>query len=108
MSDTIQLIETEADFVAATASGVVIVDFFATWCRPCRMQLSILDTLASELTGRAKIVKIDTDKLKDIAEKWGVQSIPTLFLLKDGQKIQQFVGMQQADILRNAVEQAAR
>ncbi|MDR3181360.1 MAG: thioredoxin [Planctomycetaceae bacterium] len=108
MSDSIQILETEADFAAATASGIVIVDFFATWCRPCRMQLSILETLASDLAGKAKIVKVDTDKLKDVAEKWGIQSIPTLFLLKDGQRVQQFVGVQQADILRSAVDQALK
>jgi thioredoxin 1 len=106
MSDAIQLVETESDFTSATSAGVVLVDFFATWCRPCRMQLSILDTIAPQFSGKAKIVKVDTDKVKDLASKWNVQSIPALFLLKDGKVVQQFVGVQQADVLQKAVEQA--
>ena len=94
------------DFVAATRSGVVLVDFFASWCRPCRMQLPILEQIALDFEGRAKIIKIDTDQAQDVAVQYGVQSIPTLVILKNGEKVAQFVGMQQAGTLKAALEKA--
>ena len=105
MSESIQVVGTN-DFEATTQSGVVLVDFFATWCRPCRMQLPILEQLAPDFEGRAKFIKVDTDQAQGIAVKFGVQSIPTLVILKDGIKVTQFVGMQQAETLRTALEKA--
>ena len=94
------------DFAAVTQSGVVLVDFFAPWCRPCRMQTPILEQIAPDFEGRAKIIKVDTDQSQDIAVKFGVQSIPSIFILKNGAKVAQFVGMQQAETLRAALEKA--
>ena len=105
MSDLIQVVGSN-DFDAATQSGVVLVDFFATWCRPCRMQLPILEQIAPEFEGRAKIIKVDTDQSQDVAVRFGVQSIPTLVLLKNGQKVSQFVGLQQAEVLKTALANA--
>ena len=105
MSDLIQTIGSN-DFDAATQSGVVLVDFFATWCRPCRMQLPILEQIAPEFEGRVKIVKVDTDQAQDLAVRFGVQSIPTLVLLKNGQKVAQFVGLQQMETLKTTLESA--
>ncbi|MDR0522015.1 MAG: thioredoxin [Planctomycetaceae bacterium] len=106
MSDTIQVIESEESFAAAVQSGVVLIDFFATWCRPCRMQLPILEEVAAEFAGRAKIIKVDTEKLQGLTVQHGVSSIPTLIVMKDGQKVTQFAGLQQASVLKNALEQA--
>jgi len=103
MSDLIQVVEAD-DFEATTRSGVTLVDFFATWCRPCRMQLPILEQIAPDFVGKAKIIKVDTDRTQSIAVRFGVQSIPTLVILKDGQKVAQFVGVQQAETLRSALE----
>ena len=103
MSDLIQVIGT-SDFDAATKSGVVLVDFFAAWCRPCRMQLPILEQIAPGFEGRAKIIKVDTDQAQEIAVRFGIQSIPTLIILKDGAKVAQFVGVQQAETLQSALE----
>jgi len=105
MSDLIQVVGAD-DFGATTQSGVVLVDFFAPWCRPCRMQLPILEQLAPDFEGRAKIIKVDTDQAQSVAIRFGVQSIPTLVILKDGEKVAQFVGVQQAETLKNALEQA--
>ena len=105
MSDIVQVVGAD-DFEEATKSGVVLVDFFAAWCRPCRMQLPILEQLVPEFEGKAKIIKVDTDQAQSVAVRFGVQSIPTLVLLKNGEKIAQFVGVQQAETLRTALEKA--
>ena len=105
MSDLVQVVGSN-DFDAATQSGVVLVDFFATWCRPCRMQLPILEQIAPDFEGRAKIIKVDTDQAQDVAVRFDVQSIPTLVLLKNGAKVAQFVGIQQAETLKDALERA--
>jgi len=107
MSDLIQVVGAN-DFDTATQTGVVLIDFFATWCRPCQMQLPILEQLAPEFEGRAKIIKVDTDQAQDIAVRFGVQSIPTLVLLKNGQKVSQFVGLQQRETLKTALENALK
>ena len=105
MSDLIQVVETN-DFDTVTQSGVVLVDFFAAWCRPCRMQLPILEQIAPNFEGRAKIIKVDTDHAQSIAARFGIQSIPTLIILKNGEKVTQFVGVQQAETLKTALEKA--
>ena len=103
MSELIQIVGSN-DFDAATQSGVVLVDFFAAWCRPCKMQLPILEQIASDFEGRAKIIKVDTDQAQDIAVRFGIQSIPTLVLLKNGVKVVLFVGLQQPETLKDALE----
>ena len=105
MSDLVQIVGSDG-FNAATQSGVVLVDFFATWCGPCRMQTPILEQIAPQFEGRAKIIKVDTDKAQDIAVRFGIQSIPTLVLFKNGEKVEQFVGIQQAGTLTTALEKA--
>ena len=105
MSELIQVVGSN-DFDAATQSGVVLVDFFATWCRPCKMQLPILEQIAPDFEGKIKIVKVDTDQAQDIAVRFGIQSIPTLVILKNGEKIAQFVGLQQPETLKEALENA--
>lgn len=79
----------------ATKSGVVLVDFWAPWCGPCKMQGPILEKVAAEIGDKAVIAKVNVDENPELAAKYGVRSIPTLILLKDGENIQQFVGLQQ-------------
>ena len=105
MSDLIQVVGAD-DFDTETQSGVVLVDFFATWCRPCRMQLPILEQIAPDFLGKAKFIKVDTDHAQNIAVRFGVNSIPTLVILKNGEKVDQFVGLQQAETLKSALEKA--
>ncbi len=98
---------TAANFDAAVANGVTLVDFWATWCGPCQMQTPILEQqVPPAVAGRAKVAKVDVDSARDLAVRYGVKSIPALFVFKDGQVVQQFVGMQRGETLVKAIEAA--
>ena len=75
---------TDATFGPQTAQGVVLVDFWAPWCGPCRMQGPLVETVAGRLGKTAKVAKVNVDQASQTAQKFGVQSIPTLIVLKDG------------------------
>ena len=89
-----------ADFDAVTSAGLVLVDFWATWCGPCRMQAPILEKLDAELGGSVKICKVDVDEEPALAQRFGVMSIPTLVAMKDGKVLATRVGVQSADALK--------
>ena len=98
---------TNTDFDATVANGVTLVDFWAPWCGPCKMQTPILEQqVAPAMAGRAKIAKVNVDDAKELAVRFGVKSIPALFLFKDGQVVQQFVGLQRGDALVKALDAA--
>ena len=90
----------KVDFDAVTSEGLVLVDFWATWCGPCRMQAPILERLDLELGGSVKICKVDVDEEPELARRFGVMSIPTLVAFKDGQVKATRVGVQSADALK--------
>ncbi len=98
---------TVADFDAAVAKGVTLVDFWATWCGPCQMQTPILEQqVIPAVAGRAQVAKVNVDEARDLAVRYGVKSIPALFIFKDGQVVQQFIGLQRGDALVKAIEAA--
>jgi len=98
------LIELDSSgYEAATKSGVVLVDFWAPWCGPCKMQTPILEKVAEEIGDKAIIAKVNVDESPELAAKYGIRSIPTLILLKDGENKQQFVGLQQQAALVAAI-----
>ncbi len=98
---------TVADFDATVANGVTLVDFWATWCGPCQMQTPILEQqVLPVVAGKAKIAKVNVDQARDLAVRFGVKSIPALFIFKDGKVVQQFVGLQRGDALVKAIEAA--
>jgi len=79
----------------------VLVDFFATWCGPCKMMGPIVEELAKELEGKVKVVEVDVDKAPQSAEKYAIMSVPTLILFKNGQVVKQMVGFQsKADLVK--------
>jgi thioredoxin 1 len=71
----------------------VMVDFYAEWCGPCKMIAPFLEELSEELTGKAKVVKVDIDKSNDIAATYNIRSVPTLMFFKNGEPIDRIVGM---------------
>ena len=98
------LILTDATFDAETASGVVLVDFWATWCPPCKRQGPIIDDVARQIGDKAKVCKLDVDDNPKSAEKFNVNSYPTLIVFKDGKAMVRFAGVTQADELVDAIE----
>ncbi|GBG09723.1 thioredoxin [Paenibacillus sp. MY03] len=91
---------TKDNFTQSVESGVSLVDFWAPWCGPCKMQLPIVEELATELEGQATIAKINVDEQPELASQFGVMSIPTLILFKDGQPVDKMVGLQSKDALK--------
>ena len=86
-------INTAAEFEAAIKEGTVLVDFFATWCGPCKMLSPVLEEVANE-NPNINVFKIDVDEVGELAARYGIQAIPTLMLFKDGQRVETRMGYQ--------------
>lgn len=97
----------DSGFTEATRSGLVLVDFWAPRCGPCRMQGPILEEVAAEVVGLASVIKVDIDQNPRAANAFDFKSIPTLFLLKDGSVVRQFTGLQRKESLVEAIRAAA-
>ncbi len=85
---------------------LVLVDFWAEWCMPCKMLAPTIEELAEEYTGKIKVGKVDTDSNRDISMKLGISAIPTLILFKGGEVAKKFVGLQQKTDLKSAIDEA--
>lgn len=82
----------ESDFESEVKEGIVVVDFFASWCGPCRMMGAVLEEVDKELNGKAKIIKVDVDQSQNLARQFGVMSIPTIVVFKDGKQVHKQIG----------------
>jgi thioredoxin 1 len=89
------------------ADKAVLVDFWATWCGPCKMMAPVIDELATEMEGKAKVGKLEVDANPEMAGKYEVMSIPTLKIFKGGQVVKEFVGLQNKGILKKELESLA-
>ncbi len=81
-------------------NGKVLVDFWAPWCGPCRMQTPILEKLAQDPAIKTKIVKVNTDNNPETAQRYGISSIPTLILFENGKEVERMIGVQPENVLK--------
>ena len=89
----------DANFQAQVKNGVTLVDFWAAWCMPCKMMAPVLNETADALGNTAQIGKLDVDSNRESSAKYGVRSIPTLILFKNGKEVNRFVGVKTKDFL---------
>jgi len=83
---------TSDNFESTVGAGVALVDFWAPWCGPCRMIAPVIDELAEEFDGKAAICKVNTDEQQELSMKFGVRSIPTILIMKDGEVVDTMIG----------------
>jgi thioredoxin 1 len=105
--NTIHFTDANFETEAMQAGQPVLVDFWAEWCGPCRAIAPMIDELATNYAGKAKIGKVDIDSNRDLALRFGIQSIPTILLLKDGEVVNKWVGMQPKPVIQKALDAAA-
>ncbi len=90
---------TDKNFNQQVKNKVVLIDFWASWCAPCRMMAPVLNDVANELSGNIHVGKVNIEQYKSLAQKYNVRSIPTLILLKNGNEVNRFVGVKSKDFL---------
>ena len=95
---------TKDNFDSVTSSGLVLVDFWATWCGPCRMLAPVIEEIANEYAGKVKVGKVNVDEEAGLAQMFGIVSIPTLVFMKNGKIIKKSVGYLDADGLRAVLD----
>ena len=97
---------TEQNFQQQTKNKVVLVDFWASWCAPCRMMAPVLNDVATELKGNSHVGKVDIQQFQSLANQFKVRSIPTLILLRNGIEINRFVGIKSKEFLLKEMAKA--
>ncbi len=92
-----------SNFDSIVAEGVASVDFWVPWCGPCRMIAPVIEELANDFDGKAKICKVNTDEEQDVAIKYGIRSIPTILFFKNGELVDQMIGASSKQVLADKV-----
>ena len=97
-------IDKKEDFKKEITSGVSLVDFYADWCGPCKMLAPEIEAISKEMEGKAKVLKVNVDEQRELAGEYKVRAIPTLFVIKDNEVVEELVGFQTKDSLTNALK----
>jgi len=97
---------TDKNFQLQTKNKVILVDFWASWCAPCRMMAPVLNDVADELTGHSHVGKVNIEQFQSLANKYNVRSIPTLILFKNGNEMNRFVGIKSKEFLIKQIQNA--
>lgn len=92
------------EFRGEISEGVVLVDFFATWCGPCKMLAPVLENLSEEMNGKVKIIKVDIDQSPALADEFRIVSVPTMILFKNGEAAEQMVGFLPKERIQEVIE----
>ncbi len=92
------------EFKSEIESGITVVDFFATWCGPCKMLAPVLEGLSGDMEGKAKFIKVDIDQSLDLANEFQIASVPTMVIFKDGQKVEQLIGFLPKEKIQQTIE----
>jgi thioredoxin 1 len=92
------------EFESFTKQGVVLIDFFAEWCMPCVMMAPVIEEISETFKGKLKVGKVNIDDNPELAEKFGVSSIPNLIMLKDGIIIEQIIGAMPQEEIENVIK----
>ncbi|ANU16900.1 thioredoxin [Planococcus maritimus] len=98
---------TDQNFKQEVSEGLVLVDFWAAWCGPCKMIAPVLEELDSDMDDKVKIVKVDVDENQQTASEYGIMSIPTLLFMKNGETVDKVVGFRPKEALAELVEKHA-
>ena len=98
---------TDQNFSQEISEGLVLVDFWAAWCGPCKMIAPVLEELDADMDDKVKIVKLDVDENQQTASEYGIMSIPTLLLMKNGETVDKVVGFRPKEALAELVEKHA-
>jgi len=90
---------TDKNFQPVTGKGMVLVDFWAEWCMPCKMMIPVLNEVAEEMQGKVTIAKLNVDEQKATAARFGIRSIPTMVLFRNGKEVKRITGVKTRDYL---------
>jgi thioredoxin 1 len=106
-ADTIEITDENFDTEVLQSNVPVLVDFWAEWCGPCKALTPVIDDLATENTGKAKVGKIDTDANREVSVRFSISAIPTVILFNNGEIVEKFVGLKGKKDFQSAIDKVA-